>query len=400
MNKLLSRKNVLKKQTGFTLLEILVALLLGSAILAATINMQIRHRKGFTLSTNQLEMQSNAKFAFEFISQYLRSAGTLGCRNSQSLKGDAETWALPDNCMSAVCLSFNDRTAATADFRPGREVLGYEYTGGGMVPALPGAFSFVAGGYYNTDSDIITVTGGIGEVYGLDEAQSVAIGDTQFQLDMTDIDDVILDQYQYGMLSGCGAAQIFKVTSTNGQISTGLIALAPGGAGDDNNGNGLVGSVESIYVGGLGVSEFRRAAVTTFYVGQNPLNDPNGVPTLYQDVDGVSSQLVEGVEEMHILYGLSDHPTARNVANRYVTADVIAGETTATTNRWEDVVSVRIGLIMRSSDEVYETNQSQTKTLDCVNYTQNPKNDRYSRKTYCTEIAVRNRLLGTRVGNK
>jgi len=369
-----------KKQSGFTLLEILVALALGVAILTSAIVMQVQHRKGFALTSNKLEMQTNAKFAFEFISQTLRSAGAMGCKNAKTLAGDADS--LDNSCVGAVCLNLTDPTIAYADFRPGQEVLGYQSLGATLSPALSTAFTFVTNGDNNDNSDVLTVSGGYGEVYNLAPDTSIAVTDSGFQLDLTDISQVRLINKHYGMLTSCKGAKIFQVVSTNTEIGTGDIKWA-----------GQLGTrSESVATGNE--REFRRAAVVTYFVGQHPLGDANGVPTLYQDVDGVSTRLIEGVEEIQLLYGYSDSASKdRNVANRFDTADNITD--------WSEVISVRVGLIMRSAQPVFETDQTQSISLACANgYTQGTKTDRYARSTYCAEVTLRNRLIGTRVGEK
>ncbi len=387
-----------KAQSGFTMLEILVALALGVAILTAAISMQIQHRKGFKLSNNKLQMQTNAKFAIEFISQSLRSAGNMGCRNGKELtKGELRK--ATDECNYGVCIAFNNPQVAYADFRTGYEILGYEYAGG-LVPTPPIAFTFVANTEYNADSDIITVAGGYGEVYPLASDDEIQPVDDRFQLDMSNIQQIRLKQSQYGLLSSCQGAYFFKVTSSDAGIAAGVIQWGGGGAGDDNATGQADKFANLVGTGIRGNREFRRAAVTSYFVGMDPLNDPQGVPYLYQDVDGESKRLVKGVEEIQILYGLSDNPTRRNIADRYLTADVIAAGSSPTNNLWARVVSVRIGLIMRSEEQVYATDQTQTKTLECVNYTQTVKTDRFSRSTYCAEVSIRNRLTGARVGEK
>lgn len=399
MNKL-SNYQVIKasSQSGFTIVEVLVALVLGVAILTAAFSMQSQYKRGYKLSGNKLDMQTNAKFAFEYIGKSLRSAGSLGCRNSQILQGESTT--LSDGCYGGVCIDFVDPAVAYADFRPGFEIKGYEYTGAGSTtPALPSDFSFVSSGYNNDDSDVISVSGGFGEIYNLSAEQYLVATDTGFTLEMSGPVNIRLKSQQYGMLTSCYGAKVFKVTNSDATIATGSIQWGSGTAPDDNS-LGQLGQKGMALVGSGNQREFRRAAVTTYFVGMDPLGDSNGVPTLYQDVDGISSRLVEGVEEMHVLYGLSEDPKIRNVADRYVTADVIDAESTATNNKWANIVSVRIGIIMRSIEPVFKSPKAQTKNLACVGYTQATKTDRYSRSTYCTEVSVRNRLVGVRVGDK
>jgi len=381
MNKTyINRKSFFNKQSGFTLLEVLVALALGVAILTSAVVMQVQHRKGFALTSNKLEMQTNAKFAFEFISQTLRSSGAMGCKNAKTLAGESKT--LDNQCVGAVCLNLTDPTIAYADFRPGREVLGYQSLGATLSPALSTNFAFVTSGDNNDNSDVLTVSGGYGEVYNLVQDTNIAVTDSEFDLDLTNISQVRLVNKHYGMLTSCKGAKIFQVVSTNTEIGAGKIKWA-----------GQLGArSESVASGNE--REFRRAAVVTYFVGQHPLGDSTGVPTLYQDVDGISTRLIEGVEEIQLLYGFSDGAsTDRNVANRYDTADNITD--------WSEVISVRVGLIMRSSKPVFETDQTQNISLACANgYTQATKTDRYARSTYCAEVILRNRLIGTRVGDK
>lgn len=369
-------KSIIKNQSGFTLLEVLVALVLGVGILTAAISMQIQHRKGFKITSNKLDMQTNAKFAFEFISQTLRSAGAMGCKNAKSLAGESST--LDNSCVGTVCLNLTDPTIAYADFRPGREVLGYQSLGGSLSPALSTAFNFV--GDNNDNSDVLTVSGGYGEVYNLTQNGNIAVTDSGFSLDLTDVSQVRLINNHYGMLTSCKGAKIFQVVSTNTEIGAGTIKWA-----------GQLGTrSESVASGNE--REFRRAAVVTYFVGQYPLGDIDGVPTLYQDIDGVSTRLIEGVEEIQLLYGFADSASNdRNVANRYDTADNITD--------WSEVISVRVGLIMRSTVPVFETDQTQNISLACANnYTQSAKTDRFARSTYCAEVTLRNRLIGSRVG--
>jgi len=387
-----------------------VALVLGVGILTATIAMQIQYRDGFRLTSNQLEMQTNAKFAFEFISKNLRSLGSMGCKSGMLYVDDSAvntTVTAESACYSKLCIAFNDPQVAFADFRPGYEVLGYEYVGTGLVPSPPTAFMFVALNQFNANSDMLTLAGAFGEVYRVQDGYGIRAVDSGVQLDMTNVGKVRLDQFQYGVLSSCQGAFIFQVTSSEASIGLGNIQWA-GGAAADGNKTGQAGVEVERTVRGGNNREFRRAAITTFFVGMTPLNDANGVPTLYMDVDGVTSPLVEGVEELQILYGISENPTKINIADRYVTAETINNESdfaaTPQVNKWERVVSVRIGIIMRSAEQVFDvpTIQNPPVGLACIdNYIQTPaKSDRFSRSTYCAEVSLRNRLTGVRVGSR
>jgi len=402
------RKRLLvsKSQTGFTMLEVLVALVLGVGILTAAISMQVQHRKGFRLASNQLEMQTNAKFVFEFLGKRLREASSMGCRTSEFLAGDDKfgLWGADleakrdDHCYGNICIAFNNTSVAYADFRPGYELQGYEYVGGNLNPIPPVAFEFVDLGQYNKNSDALTISGGYGDVYNLVRGSAIEPVDSQFQLNTAAAPAGQFDikAKNYGLLSSCSGAKIFKITSFD--EGSGIVQLGSGVQADDNE-FGQLGQASSV-VGSTGNNrEFRRAAVTTYFVGMGPvLGAVDGVPTLYQDIDGESRPLIEGVEEIHFLYGLNENPKERNIADRFITADVIDSESNATgTNLWSKVVSVRIGLIMRSKEPVYSNDVGQNMSLSCIDgYVQSPVSDKFSRSTYCSEVSLRNRNIGNR----
>jgi len=396
-----------KSQSGFTMLEILVALILGVGILTAAISMQVQHRKGFRLSSNQLEMQTNAKFVFEFLGKRLREASSMGCRTSQFLAGEDifGLWSADleaqrdDHCYGKACIAFNDTSVAYANFRPGYELLGYEYVGGNLNPVPPVAFEFVSLGQYNKNSDALTISGGYGEVYNLARDQDLTAVDSEFELDTAGITAGRFDikTSNYGILSSCSGAKIFKITDFN--EASGIVQLGGGVMADDNE-YGQLGVRALSVVGVSGNNrEFRRAAVTTYYVGMDEhYVGKKDIPTLYQDIDGVSRPLIKGVEEIHFLYGLNENSEERNIADRFITADVIEAQSIAlNTNLWSRVVSVRIGIIMRSVEEVYSNDVAQNMSLSCIDgYVQSPVSDKFSRSSYCSEVSLRNRNIGNR----
>ena len=90
--------------------------------------------------------------------------------------------------------------------------------------------------------------------------------------------------------------------------------------------------------------------------------------------------MVEGVEDMQILYG--EDTDADNVANRYVPSDEVGS--------MENVVSVRISLLLRSVQNNLLTDPTQV-TYNGANFPNPlPATDRYLRKVFNATISVRN----------
>jgi type IV pilus assembly protein PilW len=126
------------------------------------------------------------------------------------------------------------------------------------------------------------------------------------------------------------------------------------------------------------VMEFDRFA---YYIGINPA----GVRALYRNSvnDGVA-ELVEGVEDMQIMYGIDTNND--RAADVYQTASAVAN--------WTQVVSARISLLMASTDNNLTTS-AQTYRIDTDDDgTPNAvvAADRRIYQTFSTTVGIRNRL--------
>jgi type IV pilus assembly protein PilW len=115
----------------------------------------------------------------------------------------------------------------------------------------------------------------------------------------------------------------------------------------------------------------------------------SGRPELYcAGVGGSGQPLIENIDSMSILYGMQVAAAPRQVV-RYVSATAIAGVGAA---EWNNVVSVRICLIVRSAQPVLDSGGEDTlKYQDCAGVSQT-SNDRYLRRAYFTTSTVRARM--------
>ncbi len=93
--------------------------------------------------------------------------------------------------------------------------------------------------------------------------------------------------------------------------------------------------------------------------------------------------LVDNVEAMRIWYGEAASAAAPNAVVRYVTAGNVTD--------WNLIVSVRICLLMRSSEPVLQSDEDTLTYLDCGS-AQQTSNDSYARRAYFTTTALRNKM--------
>jgi type IV pilus assembly protein PilW len=131
---------------------------------------------------------------------------------------------------------------------------------------------------------------------------------------------------------------------------------------------------------------------------------PSGRPELYCASSfnaGARTPLLENVEDMQVWYG-TWVATPRQVG-RYAkagintTASTVNFQNTATPGEWNRVISVRICLLMRSAEPVFNetvvaTGNEDTLTyLDCDSVTQT-SSDRYLRRAYFTTATLRSMM--------
>ena len=395
MKKLIMKKSAMKningknKQAGLTILELLVAMTLGAVVLGGALSMQVSHRKGFKSIDNKMNMQTNARFAFEFISNSLREMGSAGCLTANGYVGRSGS-ALPsfldltDNTIYQTSgeyrIGFNNPAQADADFRYQQELIGYDDT---TLAGSPPPVALVPAS--NAGSDVLLVKGAIGPTYVFDSESLYTSNHASLTIDPVRYPFIDLQANQYAVMSQCAGAEIFQITGTDAQVAAGIITHGSGG-GASQNANGVFATDDSgAAAGGLTFkrgqsAELRRVASVAYYIS----NNASGVPTLFRSIDGVANPLVEGVEQMQILFGLD--------TNGDKAPDTYRDSSTANMSQ---AVAVRLSFIMRSQDEVYKITKSRTYPIPGEAAYASPS-DKFSRQVFTTSVTLRNRLTGNR----
>ena len=168
-------------------------------------------------------------------------------------------------------------------------------------------------------------------------------------------------------------ATLAAVTGTEGSGTTSdSVTVRYQGSADgtvfDCQGNQIVG-------GAFAVARFHLAAA----------GDGSGTTSLYCDNTGTVGpvvadiELVQGVENMQLLYG--DDTDGDGTANRYRVQSSVAN--------LDNVVSVRIGLLMSTANQV--ASATDTRTYNVIGTSIGPMSDKRVRRMYTTTIALRNR---------
>lgn len=70
------------RQSGLTLVELMVAMLLGLVVIGAVVSVLLTSRQSYTTTSGLSQLQDNARIAFELMARDIRQAGNTPCGNS------------------------------------------------------------------------------------------------------------------------------------------------------------------------------------------------------------------------------------------------------------------------------------------------------------------------------
>jgi type IV pilus assembly protein PilW len=310
-----------RRHAGLTLVELMVALVLGVILIGGVLQLYVANKGTYLVQDDLSRLQESARFAMDMTTRDIRQAGYWGCYN-----------LTPTNNLNVGGVNFN---------------VGIQGTEGG--------------GLNGSDSLILSGASGSGITIQLPymptPSASLHTNNNAFK------------QGDTVLVSDCKNGNVFQITNAtpgNGTIdhNTGN-AVSPGNAIQD---------LDKKYQGDAQIYTVQSITYTVATDGTT------GLPNLYRkDGTNAAVPLLEGVEDMQILYGIDSD--ADKIPNRYVNAGAVVD--------WTTVVAVRIALLVRTVNQVAATATAQNYTLlDAAAY---KPNDRYLRRLFVSTITLRNR---------
>lgn len=332
------------KTYGFTMVEIMVAMVVGLILTAGTIQVFVGNKQTYRTTEASSRLQENARFAISMITKDIRMAGYTGCYSG---------------ALSSVENILNDQT--NYGWSTGNVLQGYNYSSGTTwSPVLNSALTNVVAG-----TDVITLRRMDGNGIAL-----VSPFNTGAQLFIDPAANNLV-QGEILMVTDCTKGSIFQ--NTNLQAAGGKINVVHSGSGAYAPGNSTPTLANSYGAD----AELARLVTTAYYIRNNSY----GSPSLYRSSLSTSSgtttalnanELVENIENIQILYG--EDTDADKVANFYGNASEVT---------MDNVVSVRITLTVRTDNNVSMSDQTHSTT---------GATDRRLRQAFTTTIGIRNRL--------
>ena len=374
------------RQTGLTLIELLIAMVLGLTLATGVIQIYVGNNTTERDREARLRMQEGGRFALNYLAQEMRMAGYLGCIGS--IMGETVN---------------NTLDAPDATFQPGFSVQGWEAAGTdpgdinnsvenvALVDTDTAEWTTSNANFQIPDieavpnSDIIRVwgaTGSAGTVTSITQGTPPTF-DAQTAVGIQADDFLIIsDCEQADFVQACTVVDNAPATTSTITVGT---TCNPGNVAD-----AVISSQTTI----TNLAEVIRLRGTMFYVGKRD-DDATNTPSLFMrqlDDDttiGAAQELVEGVESMQILYGVNIDQDVRNTVDAYVPADQVP--------EWNEVISIRVSLLMISPEDG-TVPAPQAYAFDGVTYdgtggTSLPTDNR-ARRVFVSTLSLRNRALG------
>lgn len=383
MNRTLDNKNNFRNasinyfQKGLTLIELLVSMLIASIVFGGVVAVVQTSRSNHASEQESSLMQESTRFAIELLSRDIRMAGALGCAERQSTalgnvlgQTPAEESSDDEDDEDSNEAETRSNLGGLVDNSRAIGITGYE----GAVQDFPVAViqseenssDAIILRYANPDPRMMAVVEShVGQSITTQGSHNFKTGDKIAVVD-----------------KGCRQAGIFQNTST----TQGTVAHSETTGGYPGNCSGHLYTNDSFNCSTTASksssSKFKRGSLLypyvahAYYIDQS--NIVTGMPALKRTVMNSTGarpeELAQGVESLNFEYGVDDDDDGRIDDDTYVTAENVED--------WENVVSVKFYMILRSQNEVL----AEPRDVPGEDGVQ----DRYLRQEVSGTIALRN----------
>lgn len=340
------RLNARNRSRGLSLVELMIAVTLGMIVLLAVGEVYLSSSRTYRAQDALSRLQENARYALETLSYDIRMAGQVGCSydKSQSVNVLADT-------------SYAD-------------IFGQPLRGIKDGDAVPAPFTAVP------------LTGDAIRTARSDEAETTIQSHVPASATFHFAEPTTISKEDIVVVTDCNTAAVFQasnpVTPDDTLVHNTGAVVTPGNCTKDLGPKPVAtGACNTATEKEFGKgSKIFKMVSTLYYIAANPA----GEPALYRQrlVKGVpeTEELVEGVQDMRISYGL-DTNGDRSVDSTVATSGVVD---------WDQVQTVQVSLLLRSDDQAVDGAQAYT-----FNGTTTTPADRRIRKVFNATIAVRAR---------
>lgn len=321
-----------RKQLGLSLVELMIAMTIGGVVSVGVINLFSANSETYKLMQGQSRMQESSRFALDFLTRAVQQAGYKGCYSQNQ----------------AVYFTMDVVTDIPYEFNITRGMIGYESMVAGIWSPVLAALDTpyimnneVDTGLILVGTDVITI-------------RNLSSTDAPLSVNLAAAADIVVTIPAIGLeysaasddlalIHDCEKATIFEIT---GLTEAGALATIGHGVeirvlGEPRNSFARLAEVNT-YQTDASVSAI---VSNTFFIAPGlGLNSEGDNPYSLWRKAGTSApvELVEGVEDLQILYGVDTNNDG--VPNQYLGANFVTN--------YAAVITVRISITVNSVDAV------------------------------------------------
>lgn len=333
---------------GFSLVEMMVAIVVSMILMAGVIQLLVGNKQAYRIQEGLSRLNENARFAIFDMSRTLRMADHWGGVEPVAVSVDGTVPSVSGNCTQAGWSVFS-----------GQGLFGYEGDVAGATSPMTGC---IPDADYVPNSDILVA--------------------------------------RYG-----GSANVLTAAATSAPLNANMyVRSAVGRRAEITQGTRISSLGSDLYDSGdpdqTGTYNYPYSLIAYFVrpcssQGTDGVCDAsddggNPIPTLVRlTLNGTTLEqqdVVEGVEQMQVVYGVNTDGDSAGTADRYFTADQV----TAADN-WSRVVAVRVSLVVRNPERDVAAADTNTYTM-VGGYVYDPAtaDEQFARRMFTNVIQVRN----------
>nr|WP_081475705.1 PilW family protein [Microbulbifer agarilyticus] len=355
-------QTTMRSQTGISLVELMISITIGLILMTGVVQLFLSSRATFSTQQALARVQESGRLAMEFLAEDIRMAGYMGCM-SRNLN-------VTNTLNSSGDLAYN--------FEIGIEGLN-------DVGATPPA-DYPAGIVEGTD--VLVVRGANGN--GVDITQNN--NGAQLFTENTGVAASCgaglasysgLCEQDIVVATDCSKARVFQISqmqATGGGGTTEIniahsgASMLPGNAITSWGGNS---NPEETFGDD---AEIIKMNTSVYYIADGTAS---AQPSLWQQTNGGTPlELLEGIEDMQLTYGRDT--SGDGIPDTYVDASALT-----TVAAWEDISSVRVQLLIQSTEDNLLPEEQPYTFNGVVN---NAPGDRRLRQVFINTVGIRSRL--------
>ncbi|RLA05919.1 MAG: hypothetical protein DRQ54_07350 [Gammaproteobacteria bacterium] len=369
-----SHAPVNKRTAGFTLIEVMTAVVIGSILMVAAVTIMVNSKDTYEVQDDLGRLQENARFAMHLLAKDIRMAGYFGCSaKSGDIYDHIEDGGSGNLFNSSAGLEGMDNYDAAATWEPSGKIANVDGLAG--ITFLP-------------DSDGLTV-----RYLDPSTAIDVVAKMPQASADIEVTNTAGLVDGQIIAITDCASADIVQITSLPGGLK--IQHNSGGGTTPGNVNSGLEWNFPGCGAANCLSKQYGDdAKVMSLKAVRYFLQDKDadGSPSLYRVVITPSGgnavfaaqKLVAGVDSLQLTYG--EDTTGDGRADTYRPASGVGS--------WSNVSTVKIGMLFQTVDEYGQQTDTIAHTVALGNSVNGEdfaaQNDHRRRRLFTSTVLLRN----------